>query len=50
MTILSSDPEDENANFMVIILGQLFRQLWTRLHHVFICVAQTVNTYIFMAV
>ena len=27
--------------------GQKFRQLWTRLHHVFICVAQTVNTYIF---
>ena len=27
--------------------GQLFRQLWTRLHHVLICVAQTVNTYIF---
>ena len=27
--------------------GQKFRQLRTRLHHVFICVAQTVNTYNF---
>ena len=30
-----------------IRFGQLFRQLWTRLHHVFICSAQTVNTYNF---
>ena len=29
------------------VFGQLFRQLWTRLHHVFICGAQTVNTYNF---
>ena len=27
--------------------GQKFRQFWTRLHHVFIYVAQTVNTYKF---
>ena len=27
--------------------GQKFRQFWTRMHHVFIYVAQTVNTYKF---
>ena len=28
-------------------VGQKFRQFWTRLHHVFIYVARTVNTYNF---
>ena len=36
-----------STDFHQFCNGQKFRQLRTRLHHVFICVAQTVNTYNF---
>ena len=39
-----------SCSWMKMTFGHKFRQLWTRLHHVFICVAKTVNTYLYIPV